>query len=74
VKVEPSHADQNTPLSSLTLSLIRALVASLVLVALIPNLMLGAIFWLGAADIPWSKANDKTVALSALPTSGASPF
>ena len=68
VKVEPGHADQNTPLSSLTLSLIRALVASLVLVALIPNLMLGAIFWLGAADIPWSKANDKTVALSALPT------
>jgi hypothetical protein len=67
VNVEPGLADQKTPLSSLTLSLIRALVAGLVLVALIPNLMLGAIFWLGAADTPWSRsptisANDKTVA------------
>jgi SH3 domain-containing protein len=66
--------DQTTPLSSLTLSLIRALVAGLILIALIPNLMLGAIFWLGAVDIPWSRsptitANDKTVAPpSAVPT------
>ncbi len=74
VNVQPRLADQTTPLSSLTLSLIRALVAGLVLVALIPNLMLGAIFWLGAVDIPWSRsptitANDKTVAPpSAVPT------
>ena len=65
--VKPGLADQRTPLSSLTLSLIRALVAGLVLVALIPNLMLGAIFWLGAVDIPRSRspmitANDKTIA------------
>jgi Bacterial SH3 domain len=74
VNVEPALADQKAPLSSLTLSLIRALVAGLVLVALIPNLMLGAIFWLGAIDIPWSRsptitANDKTIAPpSAVPT------
>ena len=65
VNVQPGLADQTTPLPSLTLSLIRALVAGLVLVALIPNLMLGAIFWLGAVDIPRSRspmitANDKT--------------
>src|SRR6476646_7945458 len=72
--VKPGLADQATPLSSLTLSLIRALIAGLVLIALIPNLMLGAIFWLGAVDIPWSRsptitANDKTVAPpSAIPT------
>ena len=43
-----------TPLSSLpTLSVIRALVAGLILVALIPNLTLGAIFWLGAINAPW---------------------
>ena len=69
VNVQPGLADQTTPLSSLTLSLIRALVAALVLFALIPNLMLGAIFWLGAVDIPWSRsptitANDKTVRAS----------
>ena len=74
VNVQPGLADQTTPLSSLTLSLIRALVAGLVLAALIPNLMLGAIFWLGAVDIPWSRspmitANDKTFAPpSAVPT------
>src|SRR4029077_5179112 len=74
VNVKPGLADQTTPLSSLTLSLIRSLVAGLVLIALIPNLMLGAIFWLGAVDIPWSRsptitANDKTVAPpSAVPT------
>ena len=65
VNVQPRLADQTTPLPSLTLSLIRALVAGLVLAALIPNLMLGAIFWLGAVDIPGSRfaaitANDKT--------------
>jgi hypothetical protein len=72
--VKPGLADPTTPLSSLTLSLIRALVAGLVLVALIPNLMLGAIICLGAVDIPRSRspmitANDKTVARpSAVPT------
>ena len=65
VNVQPRLPDQTTPLPSLTLSLIRALVAGLVLAALIPNLMLGAIFWLGAVDIPGSRfamitANDKT--------------
>jgi hypothetical protein len=74
VNVKPGLAEQTTPLSSLTLSLIRSLVAGLILIALIPNLMLGAIFWLGAVDIPWSRsptitANDKTVAPpSAVPT------
>ena len=74
VNAQPRLADQGTPLPSLTLSLIRALVAGLVLAALIPNLMLGAIFWLGAVDIPGSRfaaitANDKTVApRSAVPT------
>ena len=74
VNVKPGLADQATPLSSLTLSLIRALIAALVLVALIPNLMLGAIFWLGAVDIPRSRspmitANDKPIApLSEVPT------
>ena len=74
VNVQPRLADQRTPLPSLTLSLIRALVAGLVLAALIPNLMLGAIFWFGAVDIPRSRfaaitANDKTVAPpSAVPT------
>ena len=37
------------------LSGIRALVAGLILVALIPNLTLGAIFWLGVIDTPWSR-------------------
>ena len=73
VNVQPRLPDQTTPLPSPTLSLIRALVAALVLVALIPNLMLGAIFWLGAVDVPWSRfptiAANKTVALpSAVPT------
>jgi Bacterial SH3 domain len=74
VNVKPDLAYQTAPLSSLTLSLIRALVAGLVLIALIPNLMLGAIFWLGAVDIPRSKspmitANDKPIASpSAVPT------
>ena len=34
---------------------IRALVAGLVLVALVPNLTLAAIFWLGVIDSPWSR-------------------
>ena len=34
---------------------IRALVAGLILVALVPNLTLGAIFWLGVIDSPWSR-------------------
>ena len=72
--VQPSLPDQTRPLPSPTLSVIRALVAGLVLAALIPNLVLGAIFWLGAVYIPGSRfaaitANDKTVAPpSAIPT------
>ena len=72
--VKPGLTYQRAPLPSLTLSLIRALVAGLVLVALIPNLMLGAIFWLGAVDVPRSRSpmittNDKTIAPpSAVPT------
>ena len=48
-------ADQTTlvPLLGLS-SVLRALVAGLILVALIPNLTLGAIFWLGVIDTPWS--------------------
>ena len=74
VNVQPRLPAQTTSLPSLKLSLIRALVAGLVLAALIPNLVLGAIFWLGAVDIPGSRfaaitANDKTVAPpSAIPT------
>jgi Bacterial SH3 domain len=70
VNGKPGLAEQRIPVSSL----IRALIAALVLVALIPNLMLGAIFWLGAVDIPRSRspmiaANDKPIApLSAVPT------
>jgi Bacterial SH3 domain len=48
-------ADQ-TPLAPLlTLSVIRALVAGLIFVALIPNLTLGAIFWLGVINTSWSR-------------------
>ena len=74
VNVQPRLPAQTTSLPSLKLSLIRALVAGLVLAALIPNLVLGAILWLGAVDIPGSRfaaitANDKTVAPpSAIPT------
>jgi hypothetical protein len=73
VNVKPTLADQTPLVSSLTLSVIRALIASLVLVAVIPNLMLAAIFWLGVVDTPWSRlpthANDKTIsAQSAVPT------
>ena len=65
--VQPSLPDQTKPLLLFTLSGIRALVAGLVLAALIPNLMLGAILWLGPVEIPGSKfpmitANDKPIA------------
>ena len=72
--VQPSLPDQTKPLPSLTLSVIRTLSAGLVLAALIPNLMLGAILWLGAADTPRSRppmitANDNPIAPpSAVPT------
>jgi len=79
-------ADQTPPVSPLSLSAIRALVAGLIFVALIPNLMLGAMFWLGAVNTSWSRspmhtAAAKTVAprsevptpvLSSLPTLEAS--
>ena len=54
----PEHfADQRllTPFLAF-LSGIRTLVAGLIFVALIPNLTLGAIFWLGATNAPWSPA------------------
>ena len=54
----PEHfADQRllTPFLAF-LSGIRTLVAGLILVALIPNLTLGAIFWLGAINAPRSPA------------------
>ena len=45
----------STP-SLLVLSLgIRTLVAVLILAVLLPNLTLGAIFWLGVINTPWSK-------------------
>jgi len=49
-------ADQ-TPLSPLLAfsSGIRTLVAVLILVALLSNLTLGAIFWLGVINTPWSR-------------------
>ena len=34
---------------------LRTLVAGLILVALLPNLTLGAMFWLGVIDTPWSR-------------------
>jgi SH3 domain-containing protein len=49
-------ADQTLLTSLLALSpVIRALVAGLIIVALMPNLTLGAIFWLGVTDTPWSR-------------------
>jgi len=54
----PEHfADQRllTPFLAF-LSGMRTLVAGLIIVALIPNLTLGAIFWLGAINAPWSPA------------------
>src|SRR5262249_6187617 len=60
-------ADQTPPVSPLAFSVIRASVAGLILLALVPNLMLGAIFWAGAVNPPWSRspmhtAGAKTVA------------
>ena len=53
----PEHfADQRLLTPFLLFVWIRTLVAGLILVALIPNLTLGAIFWLGAIDAPWSPA------------------
>jgi hypothetical protein len=53
----PEHfADQRLLIPSIAfLSGMRTLVAGLILVALIPNLTLGAIFWLGVIDTPWSR-------------------
>jgi hypothetical protein len=64
VNVRPIFADRARLVSS---SLNCALVAGLILLALIPNLVLGGIFWLGAVNISWSRfpthtADDKTVA------------
>jgi hypothetical protein len=79
VKVQSSLPGQTTLLASPTLSLIRALIAGLVLAALVPNLMLGAIFWLGAVNnlrsqSPIITANDKPIATpSAVPTPVLSP-
>ena len=47
VNVKPTLADQTPLASSLTLWVIRALIAGLVIVALIPNLILGIIFCAG---------------------------
>ena len=49
-------ADQRllTPLLAFS-SRIRPLVAGLILVALLPNLTLGSIFWLGIINTPWSR-------------------
>jgi Bacterial SH3 domain len=49
-------ADQRllTPLLAFS-SGIRTLVAGLILVALLPNLTLGSIFWLGIINTPWSR-------------------
>jgi len=52
----PQRFADQPPLTPLLAFLpgIRALVAGLVLVALVPNLTLAAIFWLGVIDSPWS--------------------
>ena len=49
------------------LSGIRALVAGLIIVALIPNLTLGAIFWLGVFDTPWSRPATHPLNESSMP-------
>jgi hypothetical protein len=53
---DQQFADQRllTPLLAFSSGL-RTLVAGLILVALLPNLMLGAIFWLGVIDTPRSR-------------------
>ena len=67
-------ADQRllTPL----LTGIRALVAGLILVALVPNLTLGAIFWLGVIGSPWSRPSTHPPNESSVPvaqSAGPSP-
>jgi hypothetical protein len=57
-------ADQRLPF---LVSGIRALVAGLVLVALVPNLTLGAIFWLGVIDSPWSRPSTHPPKESSVP-------
>jgi hypothetical protein len=47
------HTPPTPPGFTLT-SGIRALIAGLILVALVPNLILGTMFWLGAINPPWS--------------------
>jgi Bacterial SH3 domain len=73
--IPPRFADQRLLSPFLAfLSGIRALVAGLILVALVPNLTLGAIFWLGVIDSPWSRPathppNERSVpAQSAVPS------
>ena len=51
----PQRFADRRVLSPFLVSGIRALVAGLVLVALVPNLTLGTIFWLGVIDSPWSR-------------------
>jgi hypothetical protein len=56
--VEQQQPDQTPPSRLLTLSPgPRALIAILVLIAMLPNLALGAIFFLGVIDTPWSAPN-----------------
>jgi hypothetical protein len=66
-----SSADQTQQGPLLTLSVIRALVGGLVLIALIPNLVLGAILYLGIIDLPGSKAVHPTNETSASATQSA---
>src|ERR1700693_3014512 len=53
-RTPPDHTPPTPPGFTLA-SGIRILIAGLVLVALVPNLTLGAIFWLGVINPPWSK-------------------
>jgi hypothetical protein len=49
-------ADQTPPIGLPTFSSgIRGLVAVVILVALLPNLTLGALLWLGIINSPWSR-------------------
>jgi hypothetical protein len=71
----PQRFADRRVLSPFLVSGIRALVAGLVLVALVPNLTLSAIFWLGVIDSPWSRPsthppNERSVpgAQSAVPS------
>jgi hypothetical protein len=66
-KMKRGIADQTALFPLLTLSLIRALVAGLILVALIPNLNLGAIFWFSVINMQSSPATHPPDESSALP-------